>query len=266
MWWMWDDLADLVMARECAGCGTAGSVLCSGCRSDLDGQRYAVPCTVRPVPAPAGLPHVVASARYAGAVRAAIVAFKDEGRGDLAALLAPMLAGALLTILGLERAQLVSPERGGSGPQSVGAERVLVVPMPSSRAATRHRGERPVLTLARRATRAVGSARASPELPSVHVVAALTTRRRVADQARLGAEDRARNLSGAYAVTHRHTAVVRAHRVVLVDDVMTTGATLAEAARAVSAVGGQAIAAAVIAATERRHAGRGAAGGPVWPG
>lgn len=265
MWRMWDDLADLVMARECACCTAVGARLCPACRSDLDGQRYAVPRLVRPVPAPTGLPQVVASGRYAGALRAAIVAFKDQGRADLATLLVPLLAGALQTILGPEGGQW-SAESGRPGLRSAGFHRVLVVPMPSSRAATRTRGDRPVLRLAKRATRDVGSARASPGLPSVHVVPALTTRRRVADQARLGAEDRARNLAGAYAVTHRHTALVRAHPVVLVDDVVTTGATLAEAARAVRAVGGEAIAAAVIAATERRYAGRNAAGRPVWPG
>ena len=256
MWRTWEALADLVLARECAACAVPGATLCPACRADLQAQRYAVPREVRPIPAPPGLPVVVASARYAGAMRRTIVAFKDEGRSDLGRLLAPLLSGALRLLL----SDLAGP--------------VLVLPMPSSAAATRRRGDRPVLTLARRAGRDLGGARAGPLSESApgsvpmtgHIVAALMTGRRVADQSHLGAQARAANLSGAYAVTRRHTEVVRRHPVVLVDDVVTTGATLAEASRAVREVGGVVLGAAVIAATERRHAWRTADEGALWPG
>jgi predicted amidophosphoribosyltransferase len=75
----------------------------------------------------------------------------------------------------------------------------------------------------------------------------LTHRRHVADQAGLTATARAANLSGAL-----HSRLdLRGHRVVLVDDVITTGATLTEAARALRAAGAEVQACAVIAATER---------------
>jgi predicted amidophosphoribosyltransferase len=82
---------------------------------------------------------------------------------------------------------------------------------------------------------------------------ALTHARRVADQAGLGAPDRMANLAGALRVGR--PAGVAGRRVVLVDDVVTTGVTLAEAARALRAAGAEVPAAAVIAATARRHCG-----------
>ncbi|MEP6797352.1 MAG: phosphoribosyltransferase family protein, partial [Lapillicoccus sp.] len=72
------------------------------------------------------------------------------------------------------------------------------------------------------------------------------------DQAGLGQEARARNLAGAYAVRSARTPGLVGRRVVLVDDVMTTGATLVEAARALRAAGAVVEAAVTLAATARR--------------
>ncbi|MES9535697.1 phosphoribosyltransferase family protein, partial [Actinomadura sp. NPDC000600] len=74
-------------------------------------------------------------------------------------------------------------------------------------------------------------------------------RGRVADQAGLSAKERAANLKGAVEVR----ADVAGRRLVLVDDVVTTGASLAEAARALRAAGGEVTAAAAIAATPRHR-------------
>jgi predicted amidophosphoribosyltransferase len=91
----------------------------------------------------------------------------------------------------------------------------------------------------------------SPRLLSV-----LRPLRRLADQSTLGHRERAANLAGAYAVCSGAAAEVRGRPVVLVDDVVTTGATLAEAARVVRRKGGLVVGAATLAATQRRAAGR----------
>ncbi len=226
-------LAALVLPESCSGCGRADTAWCPECTADLLSQRYAAR-PVRPQPAPPGLPPVVASGRYAGALRAAIVGAKEGGSAVLRSQLAPLLADSL--------DRLVEP----------GA---IVVPVPSSRSATRARGERPVLRLVEAAMAMV---------PSYYPVRpALVVTRRVADQAGLGAGARAANLAGAFAVPPEWARWLSGRPVVLADDVLTTGATLAEAARAVAAAGATVLGAAVVAATERHTGSTPAVGAPT---
>jgi predicted amidophosphoribosyltransferase len=74
--------------------------------------------------------------------------------------------------------------------------------------------------------------------------------RRPADQAGLDAAARAANVAGRFGLRPRATA---SRAVVLVDDVLTTGATLREAQRALEDGGLAPIGAAVVAATRRRQ-------------
>jgi predicted amidophosphoribosyltransferase len=84
----------------------------------------------------------------------------------------------------------------------------------------------------------------------------------VDDQVGLDALQRVSNLRGAYAATRVGARLVRDRPCIVVDDVVTTGATAAEAARALRAVGALVLATAVVAATERRLP----VLRPGWPG
>lgn len=220
-------LLDLALPSTCAGCegpSAPSQPVCSACRCELAAGLFTTPRRVAPEPLPPGLPVVVACGPYAGTLRRLVTAYKDEDRRDLCGLLAGLLGAAL------------TPFQGGD---------VIVVPAPSSRAAVRRRGDEPVTDLARTAACRAGWDRDEVR-PALRVV------RPVADQSRLGHAARAANLAGAYRVPARRAAQVTGRRVVLVDDVLTTGATLAEAARAIRAAGGVVVGAAALAATQRR--------------
>ncbi len=228
-------LAELVLPPDCGGCGAAESRWCPECADDLRRRTYAVPRHAQPTPCPAGLPPVVAAGDYDGSLRSLVVAVKDGGRHDLARLLVPLLRAGLAG--------------------RVGVGDVLVVPMPSAPAAIRRRGADTLTELTRAALQG------HPAGP-IEVRSVLRATRRVADQSRLDSRARAANLAGAYAVPARHTSRVAGRRVLLVDDVLTTGATLTEGARALQEAGGEVLGAVVIAATRRRHPGGSASVAP----
>jgi predicted amidophosphoribosyltransferase len=124
---------------------------------------------------------------------------------------------------------------------------VRLVPVPSSGSSQRRRGEDVVLALARAAARTLNRRGVAAT-----VVPALSLGRVVADSAGLGADARAQNLAEAF-VARRRVARHLAHaHVVLVDDIITTGVTLTECARALATVGVEVAAAATLAATQRR--------------
>lgn len=185
-----------------------------------------------PHPAPEGMPPVYAWGVYADPLRAAVSAWKDAGRRDLVPVLLPLLVQAL------DGALAGSGWRGGVA---------VVVPAPSSRRAVRQRGDTPLTGLCETAVAALPAA----GHPVLRVAPALRHVRRVEDQSGLGTSERRGNLSGALDVDPLWRNVIRGRRCVLVDDVVTTGATLAEAARALRDAGAQAVVGASMAATQR---------------
>ncbi|MEV5612893.1 ComF family protein [Streptomyces sp. NPDC052225] len=206
----WQDLSDLVLPAQCAGCGRSRTTLCARCSAALLG---AAASRVRPRPEPPGLPVVHAAAPYQDAVRAVLLAHKERGALGLAAPLGAALAAAV-------REGLRMP--GGTGA-------VALVPVPSAPRAVRARGHDPTRRIAYAAAAELRRAGVA-----VRVLAVLRQRREVADQAGLDARQRRANVTGAMeAVGGGAGLLTEVGRIVLVDDLMTTGASLAEAARAI---------------------------------
>ncbi|WP_406130535.1 ComF family protein [Streptomyces canus] len=125
---------------------------------------------------------------------------------------------------GLQAGAFVGGRWRGDGP----GVPVLLVPVPSARRAVRARGHDP----ARRIALAAAGELRRAGMPA-RVVAVLRQRRRVADQSGLNSRQRLDNLAGALTVVPGGGRLLAEGLVVLVDDLMTTGASLTEAARAV---------------------------------
>jgi len=206
----------VLMPTECSGCGRADRALCAACAVALSGT---------PTAAYRDDLTVWSTLDYSAVVGRVLVAYKDGGRTDAA----PALAAALRRAVA---AALVAAPPAPPGPAGGG---ILLVTVPSSRRAWRARGFTPVDLLLRRAgLRATALLR-----PSVSV----------ADQVGLGRQQRLDNRSGSLAAIRS----LAGSRIVLVDDIVTTGATLLEARRAIRQAGGDVVGAATVAETRRLH-------------
>lgn len=203
-------MLDLVLPLECGGCGAPSTRWCDACAStlnvDVDEPRVLTPRVDPGVP-------VFGLGRYAGPRRQAIVALKERGRRDLAGPLSRALA------LGIHRLTA----------WGILGESLTVVPAPSRRSAARRRGGDPVVRIAMAATAAS---------PRHGVAPVLRTTAMVRDSVGLTGAARERNIAGRV----RLTAAVPTGEVLLVDDIVTTGATAREAVR-VLAGGGAAVSA-----------------------
>ena len=216
---------DLAFGSTCVGCGVPGRVLCRSCTAALPrGGRPAWP-----TPTPAGLALPFAAGEYDGLLKAVVVQHKEHGVFALAAPLGQVLAevvGALVT------------ELGPGTP-------VLLVPVPSRRAVVRRRGHDPLLRVSRRAAVCLRGRGIEASVRRL-----LVPTGQVRDQAALTARERASNLAGS--LTCRSSAVSGSARVVVVDDVITTGSTAREAQRALEEARVPVAAVASVAATRRR--------------
>jgi predicted amidophosphoribosyltransferase len=194
-------MLDLVLPLECGGCGAPSTRWCAACARQLAVQADQ-PHLITPRVDP-GVP-VLSLGRYAGPRREAIVAVKEHGRADLIAPLAVALRAGLERLL----------------TWGVVDTPLTIVPAPTRRSAARRRGGDPVARIARVATAG---------LDGVHVVPALRLRALVRDSVGLSGADRQRNVAGRVKIIRPITALVGA--VLVVDDIVTTGATASESVR-----------------------------------
>lgn len=226
-------LADLVLPVDCAACGSVNSGpagACVACRAVL----ATPPTRTRPTPAPPVLPPCYAVAEYDGELRELILAYKERSRRGLAAPLGAALAAAVAA---------------GAGVASVP---LAVVPVPCTGAAIRARQGDHMLRLARAAARQLR--RTGLDVVLAAPLRALPKQ----DSAHLDRHARTRAAMTAFAARPSRLAPLRAladtGAVVVVDDVLTTGATLAAVSQRLLDEGVPVAFAATLAATRLRRA------------
>jgi len=208
---------DLAFPATCAGCRREGPPICDTCLPALDARARLAPGT--PIGLDGDLPWPLLQlewcAPFAGVVRDALHGLKYAGEQRLAGPLGAAMA----------RRWAVA-----------GAGGDLLVPVPVHAQRRRERGYDQAELLARSAGQHLGLA----------VAVALERHRATAAQFRLDRRERAGNVSGAFVATAAATRV-RGRWVVLIDDVVTTGATLAACADVLLAAGAVAVSALTMA-------------------
>ena len=216
---------DLLLGSSCHGCGQPCWGVCQGCRQQLANRR---PFFTTPIPCPDRFPVTVTSSAYDRTLRRMINAHKERQALILTRCLADRLALSVQALLTYQAC-------------GAAASRIVLVPIPSATRTVRRRGFDATASLARLAAR-----RLRPLHPMT-VRSALTQSRLVADQAGLGARARQQNLAGAF----RLRKPIPDGVVVIVDDLVTTGSSLTEAARVLREARIPVLGAATIAATVR---------------
>ncbi|MEJ8570326.1 ComF family protein [Microbaculum marinum] len=212
-------LIDLVLPQRCAACGTPGTGhgLCGACWSGVDFiaapvcQRLGTPFPYDPgeaVTSPAAIAdppdfgRARAVARYDGPARALVRSLKFQDRMELAGLMAGLMVRS-----GQELLETCD----------------VVVPIPLHRRRLFGRRFNQAAALAGRIAGLAGC-----DYQPMAVQRVKSTRHQVG----LSAAERRRNVAGAFRVAVEARPLVEGRRVVLVDDVLTTGATANACARA----------------------------------
>jgi predicted amidophosphoribosyltransferase len=204
------NLADLIFPSRCIGCTQLGISICSTCRSSWHPHIYLREVTVEGCNYP-----VVSSIQYSPVASRVLLSAKE----------ANIAAADKLLIDAISHSLSYFVKRFGG--------RTLVA-IPSRRAATRKRG-RDFLS---KITSEV--ARISENNISIIDTQLLVHSRGVKDQSALNSKQRLQNVSGALAVPSKFKLRFSDGNIgplIIVDDLITTGSTLAEAIRALRTAG-----------------------------
>jgi ComF family protein len=212
---------DIAFPAACSGCGREGAPLCDACLPALDARLMLPGGTPIGLPAelPAPLLQLEWCAPFAGPVRSALHDLKYAGERRLAEPLGAAIARRWAR---------------------VGAGAGIVVPVPVHAERERRRGYDQAALIAAAAARHLG-------LPLAH---ALERGRATIAQFELGRDERADNVAGAFrlrASDELPGQAIAGRWVLLVDDVVTTGATLAACARTLEEAGARGVSAITVA-------------------
>ena len=209
---------DLALPASCAGCGIEGPAICGDCLPALDVRLSAPPGVPLGLPAdiPPPLLQLEWCAPFTGVTRRALHALKYDGERRLA----PMLGAAVARRWA-----------------RAGVAGDVLVPVPASPDRVRERGYDQAGLIA-------GEAGRRMRLPTS---LAIERTRATTAQFDLDRAGRAANLDGAFRVINARRHAIAGRWIVLVDDVVTTGATMSACAVALLDAGAAAVSAVAVA-------------------
>ncbi len=222
---LWTSVSNIVYPPACAACdqllGEADEGLCTTCQLSVVDLGAACPRCAEPLAgerlvtcarcrdAPPAFETLVARYRYGGQLAEALRMLKFDNRPDIARTLAPLISPMLHATAAL-------------------CDVVVPVPLHPKRHLARGFNQAELLTRFCRPTATIDTW-------------SLRRDRATPAQSGLDARQRAANLAGAFSVRGWRRKRVRQRHILLVDDVVTTGATMNAAASALLAAGAAAV-------------------------
>ena len=204
-------LLDLIFPPVCVGCGRVDALLCAHCRETF------IPPQLPTNTLPPSISEALALGDYTGPLQKAVHALKYDRLTALAAPLGAMLADRI---------------------QQTGWPQSLILPIPLHQTRLARRGFNQTALLSQEAAQILGWAWRDDVLLRI---------RETPTQVGLNYQGRQENVRKAFAIND--PAVLADRAVILVDDVLTTGATLGECATTLAAAGVQTIRAVVVGKT-----------------
>ena len=199
-------LAELIFPSRCIGCSQLGISICSTCRKSWHSHIYHRTIKVLDTSYP-----VISAIEYSPIASRVLMRAKEANQEAADQLLVNALSHSLRYFL----------KNFGFGD---------LVPIPSRRSATRKRGR----DFMQEITDSVA------ENESIKSLQILQHQRAVRDQSQLNSQQRSRNIAGAFSTSFNLAEVRDSGNIgplIIVDDLVTTGATLAEAIRALRTAG-----------------------------
>jgi predicted amidophosphoribosyltransferase len=200
-------LSEIIFPSRCIGCSTLGISICSECRQQWHPHFYQreILCSSEEFP-------VFSSIQYSPIASRVLLSAKES----------QLRAADQLLIAGMVHALNLFVNRYGSA---------TLVPIPSRKSATRKRGRNFLQEITLEVAKKTG-------LPYQSL---LSHNRKVRDQSNLNLLDRSRNVSGSFSVSRDISANISlgniGPKIIVIDDLITTGATLGEAFRALRTAG-----------------------------